>query len=68
MPLGAEHERDPVEPGHRLLERYGVVGERERHRGEAALAESAGSASYQSGSRVHGTVKTAPIATLTARR
>ena len=34
--LRAEHEGDPAEAGHRLLEGYGIGRERQRHRGEAA--------------------------------
>ena len=39
VPLRAEHQRQPVHPGDRLLDGDGVVGQGERHRGEAALAQ-----------------------------
>ena len=39
MALRAEDQGEAVDTGDGLLDRYGVVGERERHGGEAALAE-----------------------------
>ena len=39
VPLRAQHQRQPVDPGHGLLDRDGVVGQGQRHRGEAAAAQ-----------------------------
>ena len=67
MTLRAEHEGDPVEPGDGLLDRPGV-----RPSVSATVVKPSalndGSASAQSGSRVHGKVNTAPMATLIDRR
>ena len=48
-PSRAEHQGDLVEAGDGLLDGDGVVGQRQRHRGEARARDSDGSASYQSG-------------------
>ena len=45
--LGAEHQREPVDAGHGLLDRHGVGGQGQRDRREARADRSAGP-SYQS--------------------
>ena len=69
VPLGAEHEREPLgRVGGKLVEADGVVGQRQGRDGEAQRRAARSTPPGQGSMRVHGTWNTVPIETRIARR